>query len=256
MRHPAPHAQAFSLVELSIVLVVIGLITGSILYGQNLLRMAAIRSVVVDRDRFMAAATNFRTKYKALPGDFSTATSYWGTASGGCYSGARSDTQTCNGNNDGLVVSDNKMEHFLFWQHLGNAGFIESQYNGMPASGGYLYYTRGINVPASRISNVGWGIRGVNVMNASSTWFTGTYGNALTIGVLRGNNRNEDGAFTAEEAWGLDRKIDDGKPGIGKLIALNWATCTTAGAATDNFTATYAMTDKTEQCALIFPKAI
>lgn len=59
----------FTLVELAIVLVIIGLIVGGVLVGQDLIKTAEIRSVVSDLEKYNAAANTFRNKYNGLPGD-------------------------------------------------------------------------------------------------------------------------------------------------------------------------------------------
>ena len=61
--------QAFTLIELSIVLVIIGLITGGILTGRDLIAAASVRAQVTQIEKFNAAASTFRTKYGFLPGD-------------------------------------------------------------------------------------------------------------------------------------------------------------------------------------------
>ena len=71
--------SAFSLVELSIVLVILGLLTGGILSGQSLIRAAELRSVTTEYSRYTAATYSFRDKYFALPGDMSNAESFWGS---------------------------------------------------------------------------------------------------------------------------------------------------------------------------------
>ena len=70
--------SGFSLVELSIVLVILGLLTGGILAGQSLIRAAELRSVATESQRYMAALNSFRDKYFALPGDMANATAFWG----------------------------------------------------------------------------------------------------------------------------------------------------------------------------------
>lgn len=59
----------FTLVELAIVLVIIGLIVGGVLVGQDLIKAAEIRSTTSDFERYNAAANTFRNKYNGLPGD-------------------------------------------------------------------------------------------------------------------------------------------------------------------------------------------
>src|SRR5438552_4058186 len=74
--------QAFSLVELSIVLVILGLLVGGILSGQSLIRAAELRSVTTEFSRYLAAVQSFKDKYFALPGDMANATAFWGIAGG------------------------------------------------------------------------------------------------------------------------------------------------------------------------------
>ncbi len=74
MRH------GFSLVELSIVLVILGLLTGGILAGKSLMRASELRAVSTEYQRYLTAAQSFRGKYFELPGDFSKAQSFWGIA--------------------------------------------------------------------------------------------------------------------------------------------------------------------------------
>ncbi|MGB1540395.1 MAG: prepilin-type N-terminal cleavage/methylation domain-containing protein, partial [Rickettsiales bacterium] len=63
----------FSLVELSIVLVILGLLTGGILGGQSLIRAAELRSVSKEYEKYQTAINIFKDKYFALPGDFNNA---------------------------------------------------------------------------------------------------------------------------------------------------------------------------------------
>ncbi|PZP83692.1 MAG: type II secretion system protein, partial [Azospirillum brasilense] len=64
MHRPSP-THGFSLVELSIVLVILGLLTGGILGGQSLIRAAELRTISTDANRYITAAQTFRDKYFA-----------------------------------------------------------------------------------------------------------------------------------------------------------------------------------------------
>src|SRR3954471_15989161 len=66
----------FTLIELSIVLVIIGLVVGGVLVGQDLIKAAQIRSAVSKIEKYNTAVHTFRTKYNALPGDIPNAASY------------------------------------------------------------------------------------------------------------------------------------------------------------------------------------
>src|SRR6202790_4507951 len=64
--------SGFTLIELSIVLVIIGLIVGGILVGQDLVKAAEIRATVAQIEKYNSAVNTFRTKYNAIPGDLSS----------------------------------------------------------------------------------------------------------------------------------------------------------------------------------------
>ncbi|MGB1539945.1 MAG: prepilin-type N-terminal cleavage/methylation domain-containing protein, partial [Rickettsiales bacterium] len=70
----------FSLVELSIVLAIIGLLAGGILGGRNLIRSAELRSIITERKQYWDAVSIFHDRYMELPGDMSDAEDHWGAA--------------------------------------------------------------------------------------------------------------------------------------------------------------------------------
>jgi prepilin-type N-terminal cleavage/methylation domain-containing protein len=101
--------QGFTLVELAIVLVILGLLVGGVITGQNLIRAAELRSVTVEFAQYQSAVLQFRDRYRALPGDMNNATLFWGAAAT-CppTSAAPLTTQaTCNGNGNGQINPDN-----------------------------------------------------------------------------------------------------------------------------------------------------
>src|SRR3954468_10609989 len=65
--------RGFTLIEMSIVLVIIGLIVGGILKGQELIDSARQKNLISQIDGVKAGVTTFVDRYKALPGDFSRA---------------------------------------------------------------------------------------------------------------------------------------------------------------------------------------
>lgn len=66
---PCRLRSGFSLVELSIVLVILGLLVGGVLTGQSLIRASELRKFMNTMERYKAATYTFRDKYFALPGD-------------------------------------------------------------------------------------------------------------------------------------------------------------------------------------------
>lgn len=154
MRH------GFSLVELSIVLVILGLLTGGILGGQSLIRAAEMRSVSTEYQRYIAATQTFRDKYFSLPGDMASATQFWGAAHATpatCVTTQGTGTQTCNGDGNGRVLpSTGSAEHVRYWQHLANTGLIEGTYTGVDATASVPSVIGGTNIPRSRLNNASW----------------------------------------------------------------------------------------------------
>ena len=248
--------DGFSLVELSIVLVILGLLTGGILTGQNLIRAAELRSVTTEFQSYQTAVMTFRDKYFALPGDMRSATDFWGASAAGatCATTAAAGTATCNGDANGDVdLSANSEERMRFWQHLANAGLIEGSYTGVAGGGGSGHGVLNENIPAAKFSNSGWYIQFRDSLG-SSTFYDLDYGNGLQFGAPTTTGSTLNPALTPEEAWNIDTKMDDGKPGMGKIMAVHFDDC---GGAPDETTydTDYVLTTTSAECALIFPNA-
>lgn len=250
--------SAFSLVELSIVLVILGLLVGGILSGQSLIRAAELRSVNSEYQRYTTAIGSFRDKYFAIPGDMSNAASFWTGVGFGDGNGQINNTAAAGTN-----------EISLFWVHLANAGLVEGSYTAVA----YGAMTAGTNNPRAKMSNSGWNVIGLGTVSvagvpsytnstspAASTFFANNYGNAFLFGsgtsaILPG------GVLKAEEAWNIDTKMDDGKPDLGTVTTLesqgsaagttdcsNQDTATTALAASS-----YKLTSTSQTaCSLVF----
>ena len=251
--------QGFTLIELAIVLVIIGLLAGGVLVGQSMMRSAELRSVVTDHGKFVSAIKSFKDQYFALPGDMPNATQFWGASAAGaaCATTAAVGTATCDGNADGKVIGGlpaTTNEAFRFWQHLANAGLIEGRFTGIKA-GVVDWSASTANSPQFRGSNTLWFTWNWGSPSAGNTnWYAGDYGNRLSIGEAVANAEPYGTPFTPEEAWGIDIKMDDGKPGRGRVLATNRDSCDTSASETD-YTGEYLLTNNTRICSLVFPKA-
>lgn len=104
----------FTLIEIAIVLVIIGLLLGGILKGQELITQAKIRNVVNDFNGTTAAFYAYQERYRAIPGDDRNANTRWTTATSGNGNG------TVGGNYNDVSGS----ESAYFWQDLRLAGLI------------------------------------------------------------------------------------------------------------------------------------
>lgn len=269
--------RAFSLVELSIVLVILGLLTGGILAGQSLIRAAEIRSVATESARMMAAMQAFRDKYFTVPGDMPNATKFWGSL-GGTGSDAtcqvitnNGTTATCDGDGDGTFglnfgSANTQYEVYRVWQHMANAGLIEGTYTGI-VSGGMVPQ---VSVPPSKsgsknfwIAFSGHSYGGVTTIYAGTTGAFGTdYGkNGLQLRSVNAGAGSGTLPLTPQEAWNVDTKLDDGTPGIGKIISNKGAggagntLCTSAAGAAPSaadLSATYQLDVTSKDCWLFF----
>lgn len=258
--------SGFSLVELSIVLVILGLLTGGILAGQSLIRAAELRSISSEYSRYATAAHTFRDKYFAIPGDFTEATRFWNRQTGDAWcaghAGAAVDANgVCNGNADNLMqlastgVADQSTENFQFWRHLAKAGLIEGSFTGIAGSGSGSHATTGANAPASRIARGTWFTSHyAAAYSGSSSTVAGYYGNYLFMGAQNSSGWPANRILIPEELWNIDVKMDDGKPARGKVITFWWDDCGD-GATQTSFDANYELDVTTVQCTPIFREA-
>lgn len=251
MRH------SFSLVELSIVLVILGLLTGGILAGQSLIHAAELRSVSTEYGKYTGAFNTFRDKYMALPGDMANAQSFWliqHATPTTCATQPSTDARTCNGNGDGTIRwwlgSD---EPARAWQHLANAGLIEGRYTGVGIAPSASF------APRMRFSaGSNWYVTTwiAPFPGDTTTFATSAAGNALNV-----YDENTFVTFKPEDAWNLDTKMDDGRPQSGKLIgskgsaALPCSTRYGQPVAAADATATYNLTSNVVSCDMFFHKA-
>lgn len=256
--------NGFSLVELSIVLVILGLLTGGILGGQALIKAAEMRAVTTELNNWQTAINSFKDKYMGLPGDLRNAGDFWGYintggANGNCSAPATNTgtgTQTCSGDGDGNI--DQSFESFRFWQHLANAGLINGEFTGINGGSGTEHTVGGENVPRSKFGNASWNVTNFGDAHPGMDGFNfmGSYGDTLFIGQDWFNSWNTGPVFTPEEAWNIDTKVDDGKPTTGSVWASPNGTCTDAGTDSSDVVGTeYALSEDSAQCPLYFRHA-
>src|SRR5258707_1601226 len=118
----------FTLVEIAIVLVIIGLLLGGILKGQEMITQARIKNAINDFNGVVTAITSYQDRYRAQPGDDKGATGRCGAqaSAAGANQGDGMITGAYNANNTGGTNSApaGTAESNLFWQHLRIAGFV------------------------------------------------------------------------------------------------------------------------------------
>lgn len=113
--------KGFTLVEIAIVLVIIGLLLGGILKGQELINSARVRNLADTTSGVQAAYFGFIDRYRRVPGD-------WAAANAGVAIGGTINT---GGNENGRLDNTASYgEPNALWEHLSKAGFVSGNYNG------------------------------------------------------------------------------------------------------------------------------
>jgi prepilin-type N-terminal cleavage/methylation domain-containing protein len=106
--------KGFTLVEIAIVLVIIGLLLGGILKGQEMITQAKIKNSIADFSGISAAYHGYQDRYRAIPGDDSGATRWSGAVAG-----------DASGTVAGLYNSATDTDETRkWWDHLRRAGFV------------------------------------------------------------------------------------------------------------------------------------
>jgi prepilin-type N-terminal cleavage/methylation domain-containing protein len=127
--------QGFTLIEIAIVLVIIGLLLGGILKGQELITSARVRNLISQQDGVKAAFFGFQDRFRSFPGDYTAATTniVGVSAASGC--GAAGNNGNGNGNGRIETAAGGLYENILAWEHLSKAGFITGTYTCNTADG-------------------------------------------------------------------------------------------------------------------------
>ena len=209
----------FTLVELAIVLVIIGLIIGGVLVGQDMIKAAEVRSTAGQIEKYNATVNTFRDKYQFIPGDITQATaSRFGfqTRTGAVAHG--DGNGMLEGCTTGALSTYGGCETTLFWRDLNFVNLID---------GSFTTATDAVEAGANPTA--------VKLVLPDAKLGRG---NNISVYGFRGSNYYQIGgvtAFTAglptlaatltpQEAFNIDAKVDDGRPGTGVARAANPAT--------------------------------
>jgi prepilin-type N-terminal cleavage/methylation domain-containing protein len=116
--------KGFTLVEIAIVLVIIGLLLGGILKGQEMITQAKIKNVMADFSGISAAYHGYQDRYRAIPGDDPNAATRWTTAPAAIAGGGDGVVGGTYNNACPAVSVAGTPESCMFWDHLRRAGFV------------------------------------------------------------------------------------------------------------------------------------
>ncbi len=191
--------RGFTLVELAIVLVVIGLVLAAVLEGREMIVSARLKTTITEVDGVRSATETFRDKYGALPGDYALAQTRVGDPAGVTWAAVGNGDGVIDG--DGIAAPAAGQETVLYWNQLAAADMLA----GVSPLGGGGAGDIGVTFPSMPVGG-GLTIRNELVINKPTHWLTLGSADAVPTGVLNG-----------EQALMIDEKADDGRPGTGSI---------------------------------------
>ncbi len=243
--------NGFTLVELAIVMMIIGLLIGGILKGQEMMENARVKNLIKQVNSYQAAMVSFQDKYSALPGDMVNAMDRVPgcVAANNCLNGnGDSGVGARAGNtfqtNQSATTALPAVETTMFWKHLALSDLISGINTGAPASMAVWGETH----PASAIS-------GGFLVATKSTEEPNTFPSGVFL-MLRGSASMAGGSaatgnlpLTPHQAWQIDKTMDDGRPNSGYVAGEHVGTnCKT----NDGQTGEYRLDVAAKACVIAF----
>lgn len=211
--------SAFTLVELAIVIVILGLIVAGIMVGSEIVSQAKSREFIKEIEGYDSSTSTFMIKYKALPGDINNASILGLNTPKGSVVANIFDTIDAQNDGDGDKALQDGTGGYTtyngeignFWIHLSNSNIIQQEYvnsqsvvNGYPnskygtaivalSSNGALYWVTGISSTLTNLNSP-----------ESPVDFDGLINNKIS----------------PEQLFNVDSKIDDGNPVEGNVRVI------------------------------------
>jgi len=211
MKHSQNNQKGFTLVELAIVLVIIGLIVGGVLVGQDLIKAAEIRATISQIEKLNTSVNAFRGKYNGLPGDSATGNTFLGAnCTNGDGNGLVTDAlnTVANASTDFNTATAELINVFSC---LSSAGMVDGSYDNSP--GAVAAVGTGLSFPASKMGRQGLL---AFALNGRNQWHIGL--SAANVDHTTATTFAD--ALSPNESLQIDTKMDDAAPGTGGVLAV------------------------------------
>lgn len=255
-----PSSRAFTIVEVSVVVVIIAVIMAGILLGTDLMHNARVVKTLSQVDGLNKAVAAFRDKYHELPGDMPNAISFWGAESvcNATPFTRNPHKETCNGSGNshvGDILTDagaTTYEIFRAWQHLANSGMVEGAYSGTRGSSSVSHAMPRVNIHEGPIEGSGYTFYYLYSPAGDASHWPAKYGHVILFGKENPGTLNNGAVLTPQESFSLDTKIDDGHPARGTVRTFRSGTsanCTLNDIAS---TTAYRFAISSPACSLLF----
>lgn len=218
--------SGFTLIEISITLVIIGLLVGGVLVGRDLIKAAEVRAQISQIEKFNQAANTFRGKYGYLPGDIpSVEATQFGFSARGPYAGQGDG----NGVIEGILADapgsacgecSANGESGLFWVDISAAKLIDGSFNTATYNGFNSASSTSVPLyfPQAKIgANMSGGFSSIYLhSNLGFNYFglTSVRGVSASFPTVSSFN------VPVSQAYNIDKKIDDGFPVSGRVMAM------------------------------------
>lgn len=225
------HKAGFTLIELSIVLVVIGLIVGGVLVGRDLIYAAETRAQISQIERYQSAVNTFRGKYDYIPGDIAAAAAaQFGFLARGSFPGEGDGNGILDGNVAGVGGSCMAIyqcpafgENVVFWRDMSAARLVDGSFTAASFTNTSFSGTAiDLYLPKAKVSSGyifawsgGWGLN-----SASGHDGKNYFGIAKVTGANSGGGYAHLHCCAVAQAYAIDKKMDDGLPQYGNVLAL------------------------------------